>query len=385
MDNDKFIPFSRPSFTKEELSAVERVLKSGWWSRGKVTEEFEEMFKRYCTADYALALNSCTAALHTGLKLINIGHEDEVITTPMTFCASANVIRHCGAKPVFADIDEETGLIDVENVRNAVTKNTKCIIPVDYAGNVADIDSINEIARSVGAYVLEDAAHSVASTYKGRHVGSLTDMTAFSFYATKNIATGEGGMLTLRDEKFYDYAKMLTLHGMSKNAADRYKNGGSHYYDIVMPGYKYNLTDIAAALGIVQLKRLGNMQAKRKEICNIYDSAFKDSKFISLLKTPDWCENGMHLYVIKLNLDTITISRDAFIKELYNFGIGTSVHFMPINISSYYKEHLGNVSMPKAERFYNRIISLPLYPSLSFSEVEYIAQRVLEVAQSNAR
>ena len=386
MENYKFIPYSKPYYTAEEKEAVARVISSGWWTRGKVSEEFEQMFCRYTGSQYAIGLNSCTAGLHTALKICDIKNGDKVITTPMTFCATANTIVHCGAEPIFADIDSETGLIDVNEINKIMDKqkdSVKCIVAVDYAGQTCDYDKIRAVMGSCP--IIEDAAHSIGGKYKGKNVGTLVDMAAFSFYATKNIATGEGGMLAINDEEKYQRAKILTLHGMSKDASERYKSEGSYEYDVIEAGYKYNITDISSAIGIVQLKRFDKMQEKRKNIRRKYDSMFNHSKHITLLKQVDWSNHSNHLYIIKLNLDTLKIDRSEFVKRMYEKGIGTSVHFKPLNTTLFYRNMLGGVKMPKAEEFYSRIISLPMYPGLSEKEIDYIVTSVLEVAQNNAK
>lgn len=378
---ENFLSYALPSLTECEIQEVNEILNSLWWSRGQKCDEFERRFAEYVGAKYAVSVNSCTAALHLALKGYDIGKGDEVITTPMTFCSTINVIIHQGSTPVFCDIDETTGLIDTAEIEKHITDKTKAIIPVHYAGQACELDKIKDIANKYRLKVLDDAAHAVATTYKGQKIGGLTEATSFSFYATKNLSTGEGGMLTTNDEGVYNRIKKLSLHGMDKNAFNRYKAGGSHEYDVSEIGYKYNMTDIAAGLGLCQLERLPTLQKKRKKLAEIYLSELAGIDGIDTLRQVEYGENAWHLFVIKLDPDKLSITRDEFIAELSALNIGTSVHFKPVHMFSWYKENLPqNKPLIKAEGFYKNIISLPLYPSMSEEDAYYVMEGVRWIA-----
>ncbi len=384
---DEFLPYCRPYFDDEELNRVADVLKSGWWTKGSVTREFEKVFAEYVGAKYAVAVNSCTAAMHIALVAKGIGEGDEVISTPMTFCSTINTIVHTGAKPVLVDIDSKTGLIDVDKIEAAITEKTKAIVPVHYAGQSCDMDKINAIAEKYGLFVLEDCAHALSTEYKGRKIGSMGNACAYSFYVTKNISTAEGGMLTTDDEELYEKASVLSLHGMSKNAWSRYGTKGDWKYEVCDPGFKYNLTDIAAALGIAQMNKLDEMQAIRTEYAEMYNKAFDEIDGITYLKDNGLGKNSAHLYVIQIDKDKFNIDRDAFIELLKDYNIGTSVHFIPICMHPYYINNFGykKGDFPATEKMFEGIISLPLYPSMSREDVMYVIEAVREIAREHAK
>ncbi len=384
---DDFLPYCKPYFDADEIKSVTKVLESGWWTKGSVTSEFEQIFADYVGAKYAIAVNSCTAAMHIALLANGIGAGDEVISTPMTFCSTINNIIHVGAKPVLVDIDGKTGLIDANKIEAAITDKTKAIIPVHYAGQSCDMDKINDIARKHGLFVLEDAAHALSTEYKGKRIGGMGNATAFSFYVTKNISTAEGGMLTTDDEKLYEQASVLSLHGMSRNAWARYGNKGDWKYNVEVPGFKYNLTDIAAALGIEQMKKLGEMQTIRDEYAALYNSAFDKIDGITYLKDSGYGKISNHLYVIQIDENKFDIDRDEFIEVLREYNIGTSVHFIPICLHPYYIENFGykKGDFPQTEKMFDGIISLPLYPSMSREDVDYVIEAVCEIAQKYAK
>lgn len=383
---DKFLPYSLPFWGNEEIEAVTDAIKSNWWSRGPKTAEFEKKFADYVGAKYTVAVNSCTAALHAALAVKGIGPGDEVITTPLTFCSTVNVIVHCGAKPVFVDVCEDTGCIDPEKIANAVTDKTKAIIPVHYAGQPCDMDRIEAIAKEHGLFVLEDAAHGLYTKCGDRMVGSK-NTAAFSFYATKNISTGEGGMLATDDEEIADKARVFTLHGMSRNAWNRYSKGGSWRYDVEMPGFKYNMTDIQASLGICQLDRLEFMQQRRRKLFDIYNEKLAGVPGVRIPAKTTAGRSSLHLYIIRIEKDELDIGRDEFIEELNAMNIGTSVHFIPVHLHPFYREHFGTKEgdFPVAESIFEKIISLPLYPSMSEEDVEYVADAVREISAKHAR
>lgn len=384
---DEFLPYCRPYFDDDELNRVADVLKSGWWTKGSVTREFEKVFAEYVGAKYAVAVNSCTAAMHIALVAKGIGEGDEVISTPMTFCSTINTIVHTGAKPVLVDIDSKTGLIDVDKIEAAITEKTKAIVPVHYAGQSCDMDKISAIAEKHGLFVLEDCAHALSTEYKGKKIGSMGNACAYSFYVTKNISTAEGGMLTTDDEELYEKASVLSLHGMSKNAWSRYGTKGDWKYEVCDPGFKYNLTDIAAALGIAQMNKLDEMQDIRTEYAEIYNKAFDKIDGITYLKDNGLGKNSAHLYVIQIDKNKFDIDRDTFIELLKEYNIGTSVHFIPICMHPYYINNFGykKGDFPETEKMFEGIISLPLYPSMTREDVMYVIEAVREIAREHAK
>ncbi|AYA78043.1 UDP-4-amino-4,6-dideoxy-N-acetyl-beta-L-altrosamine transaminase [Bacillus sp. Y1] len=376
------IPYALPLIEDEEIKEVLDTLHSNWLSKGPKTVEFEKQFSDYVNSNFAIGLNSCTAGLHISQLAAGIGPGDEVITTPYTFVASANTIIHTGAKPVFVDIDPVTMNIDPSKIEEKITDRTKAIIPVHFAGYPCDMDPILEIAKKHNLVVIEDAAHAVYTQYKGRMVGSISDFTCFSFYATKNLVTGEGGMVTTNSEEMADKLRVMSLHGMSKNAWNRYSGKGSWFYEVEYPGFKYNMTDMQAALGLVQMKKLQSMQEKRESIAKIYNEAF--SKIEGIITPYDNAENvhAWHLYVIRLKEDNFTIDRAEFIEKLKEKGIGTSVHFIPVPMHPYYKQQGYRIEdYPNALEAYNGAISIPLYPKMSHEQVMRVVEAVEELAQ----
>ncbi|MED3625928.1 DegT/DnrJ/EryC1/StrS family aminotransferase [Bacillus subtilis] len=379
-----FLPYSLPLIGKEEIQEVTETLESGWLSKGPKVQQFEKEFAAFVGAKHAVAVNSCTAALFLALKAKGIGPGDEVITSPLTFSSTANTIIHTGATPVFADIDENTLNIDPVNLEAAVTPRTKAVVPVHFGGQSCDMDAILAIAQNHGLFVLEDAAHAVYTTYKQRMIGSIGDATAFSFYATKNLATGEGGMLTTDDEELADKIRVLSLHGMSKAAWNRYSSNGSWYYEVKSPGYKMNMFDLQAALGLHQLKRLDDMQKRREEIAGRYQTAFQQ---ISGLITPfvhDDSRHAWHLYVLQVDDKKAGVTRSEMITALKDkYNIGTSVHFIPVHIHPYYQKQFGykEADFPNAMNYYKRTLSLPLYPSMSDDDVDDVIEAVRDIVK----
>ncbi len=386
---DEFLNYNTPFYGQEELDGVVDAICSGWWSKGPKVLEFEKRFAEYVGVKHAIALNSCTAGLFLGLQAHGVGPGDEIITTPMTFCATSNTIVHCGATPVFADVDPLTGLIDPKEIEKKITPRTKGIVPVHYAGRACDMDTINDIAQRHGLFVMEDAAHAVYTTYaNGNLVGNSDNITAFSFYATKNLATGEGGMITTNDDALFERLQILSLHGMSKGAWNRFSATGNWKYDVVEAGYKYNMTDLAAALGLAQMDRLEEMQAKRLDFAQTYNRAFADVKGISVLPDSAWGRNAWHLYMIKIEPNGLLISRDRFIHLLNEeYKIGTSVHYIPVPVHPFYRINYGTRQgdYPNAERLYAQIISIPLNPSMTKEDVEYVCEAVREIAAKFAK
>lgn len=381
-----FLPFSPPDVGEEEIAAVVDTLRSGWLSAGPKTKAFEGQFKDFIGAEAALALNSCTSALHLALVALGIGQGDEVITTTMTFCSSVNVIEHTGATPILVDIDPETLNLSPAAVAAAVTPRTKAIMPVHLAGHPVELAPILDIARAHGLAVVEDAAHAVPARYEGQMVGAISDLTAFSFYATKNLTTGEGGMLTGRAD-LVEKARLYSLHGMNRDAWKRYTASGSWFYEVVAPGYKYNMNDMQAALGMVQLARLGEMQARRYAVARRYTEAFSGVAALHPPGERQHVQHAWHLYILRLNLAALTIDRAQFIDELKARNIGTSVHFIPVHLHPYYRDTYGFTPehFPVASAEFQRTLSLPLRSTLADAEIDDVIAAVLNVVETFGR
>jgi dTDP-4-amino-4,6-dideoxygalactose transaminase len=381
-----FIPFHQPSIGEEEIGEVVETLRSGWLTTGPRTARFEREFGSYVGAPHAVAVNSATAALHLALASLEIGPGDEVITTPMTFCATVQAILHVGATPVLADIGAD-GNIDPQQVAARITPRTRAIVPVHLAGLPCDLDAIYELARRHGLFVVEDAAHAAGAWYHGRSIGaSASDAVAFSFYATKNLTTGEGGMLTTARPELAAAVRTLALHGTSHDAWDRYTDHGGWHYDVVAHGFKYNLSDIQSAIGIHQLRKLEWFIGRRAEHAAAYHRELAACDCLELPPDRPDCRHAWHLYILRLRLDRLRIGRDEFIGSLRRRGIHTSVHFIPIPLHSFFARlPLAACPCPRALALYPRIVSLPLYPSLSADQVYYIAQSVREVLEAARR
>jgi dTDP-4-amino-4,6-dideoxygalactose transaminase len=377
-----FLSFSPPAIGEEEIAEVVDTLRSDWITRGPKTKRFEADFAKFIGAPGALGLNSWTSAGHTMLVTAGIGPGDEVVTTPMTFCASVNIIEHVGAKPVLVDVEPDTLNIDPAKLEAAITPRTKMIIPVHFAGHPVDLDPICDIAKKHNLLVFEDAAHALPAKYKGTMIGAHGNPVAYSFYATKNLTTAEGGML-VADPALLDRARVISLHGMSRNAADRYAQGGSWFYEVELPGFKYNMTDLQASLGLVQLRRLEGLQRRRREIVARYNAAFGESDALEIPVERKEVEHAWHLYVLRLRTDALEIGRDRFIQELTARNIGTSVHFIPVHIHPYYRNKYGFKSedFPVAFSNYQRMLSLPLHPRLTDAEADDVIGAVLDVVQ----
>lgn len=375
----EFLPYFQPLIDEQEIKEVVDTLKSGWLSTGPKTAKFEELITKYTGAKEAVAVNSCTAALHLSLIGLGIGSGDEVITTPFTFAATGNVIIHVGAKPVFVDIKRDTYNIDPEKIEEAVTPQTKAIMPVHYGGQPCDMEAIMGIAQKHNLYVIEDAAHAIGAEYQGRKVGTIGDAICFSFYATKNITTGEGGAITTDDNKLANRFRVLRLHGISKDAWERYLAAGSWYYEIEDCGWKYNMADIEAALGIAQLKKLDRFIETRRKYVKIYNEEFcKIEGIITPYERPD-VKHAYQLYPILLE----KFDRNEFIQTMRGKGIGCSVHFIPLHLHPFYRDKFGfrNGDFPNAEWVYEREASLPLYPKMSEDDVWRVITAAREILQ----
>lgn len=376
-DLPEAIPFHRASIGEEEIAAVVDALKSGWLTMGPKTVAFEEAFAKEVGIEHAVAVSSCTAALHLGLNALGVGPGDEVITSTYTFTSTVAAIIHAGARPVLADCLADTLTIDPEDVRRKLTARTKGIIPVHFAGHPARMDAIADIARQHGLWVLEDAAHALPASFDGRMIGSLSTLTAFSFYATKCITTGEGGMLTTGDGELADRLRRRRLHGMTRDAWKRYSAEGSWRYDVEYPGFKYNMTDLNAALGLVQLKRMDALRAAREALARGYTEIFGDLPEIQTPISLPNVRHAWHLYVIRIE-PAARIGRDELIGALKSMGIGTSQHFIPIHCHSYYQRALGvqGTDFPVATEAADRTLSLPLFPEMTIAQMERVAVAV---------
>ncbi len=383
---ETFLPFSPPYVGDEEIAEVTDSLRSGWITTGPKTKRFEQEFAAYLGAPSALALSSCTAALHTALVCHGIGPGDEVITTPMTFTATVAVIEHVGATPVLVDIEPDTMNIDPVQAAAAVTDRTRAIIAVHYGGHPCEMDALQRICDRHSLVLVEDAAHALPARYKGRLIGSGNNPVAFSFYATKNLTTAEGGMLT-GDPATIDQGIVVSLHGMDRDAWKRNSAGGRWRYDIVMPGYKYNMTDIQAAMGLAQLRKLDAMTARRRAIVRRYTEAFAPLDVFDLPVERDGCESAWHLYPLRARPGALRITRDEFIEQLKARNIGTSVHFIPVHTFTYYREKYGYrpEDYPVAYDCGERVVTIPLHPGLTDRDVADVIGAVTEVVEEHRR
>lgn len=380
---EPFLRFALPDITEREIEAVAAVLRSGWITTGPKTQELGQRFAAAVGGGEAVMLNSCTAALHLALEAIGLTAADEVIVPSLTFAATAEVVRYFGATPVLVDVRARDHNIDPDAIERALTPRTRAIVPVHFAGIPCDMDEIAALARARSLVVIDDAAHCFPCEYRGRPVGTLADITAFSFYATKTITTGEGGAAVTRNREWADRMRIMSLHGISKDAWKRYSAEGSWYYEIVAPGYKYNMTDIAAALGLVQLERATAMRDARRKIADAYDAAFARVPAFELIERPSDRGHAHHLYVLKLRRGAHRLDRGQLIEALKAKGIGTSVHFIPLHIHPYYREQFGYTpeQLPVALDLYQRSFSLPIYSAMTESDVARVIDAVLETAR----
>jgi perosamine synthetase len=384
---EDFIPFHVPDVGEEEIASVVETLRSGWLTTGPKVKKFEDDFGRFVGSSYAIAVNSGTAALHLALDAIGIEEGDEVIVPTMTFTATAEVVLYFKAKPVLVDCQPDTLNIDPGQIDSAITPKTKAIMPVDFGGQPCDYDAILEIARRRGLKVIEDAAHALPASYKGDKVGAISDITCFSFYATKTITTGEGGMATTENPEWADRMRMMSLHGISKDAWKRYTAEGSWYYEVHSPGYKYNLTDVAAALGLVQLAKCARFYEDRNRIAARYDAAFAELAEVERPVVLPGREHARHLYVIQINPERLRIGRNEFIEALKQKNIGTSVHFIPLHLHPFYRDTFGYkpCDFPNASAVFERIISLPIFPGMSDEQIERVIESVRSIAREHRR
>lgn len=378
---DEFLVFGRPAIEEAEIAEVVATLRSGWIGTGPRVARFEEMFRQYIGARHAVALNSCTAALHLSMVASGVGLDDEVITTPLTFCATANAIVHTGARPVFADVDPATGNIDPDAVERAITPRTRALVPVHYAGRPCAMDRLEAIARRHRLVLIEDAAHAIeAVAADGRKIGTIGDLTCFSFYVTKNVVTAEGGMVTTGDPDLAARIKVFGLHGMSQDAWKRFSDAGYRHYEVTAPGFKYNMTDLQAALGLHQLPRVAAGAAQRRRVWERYDEAFADLPVTRPAPVEAGAVHARHLYTVLVE-DRLGKRRDQVLDELIQHRVGTGVHYTALHLHRYYRERWGYTrgDFPHAEHIGDRTLSLPLSARLSDGDVDDVIAAVRKV------
>jgi perosamine synthetase len=382
----EFLPFHTPLIGEEEIQCVVETMRSGWLTTGCQTRRLEEAFRAIVGARHAIALNSGTAALHLALDALDVRDGDEVIVPTMTFAATAEVVAYCRATPVLVDCAPDTLNIDPDAVERALTPRTKAIVPVHFAGRPCAMDRLLEIAGARGVAIVEDAAHAFPAWYGDRMIGAIGDITCFSFYATKTITTGEGGMATTDRDDLADRMRIMSLHGISRDAWKRYTADGTWYYEILRPGFKYNLTDIAAAIGLAQLEKRTRLLDARRRIAERYEAGFAA---LPEIRRPAWPDDGSawHLYVIQLDLDRLTIGRNEFIEGLKAARIGASVHFIPLHLHPYYRASFGYTpaDFPNASAAFERIVSLPIFPGMTETDADDVIETVARIVVEHRR
>jgi len=385
---DSFIPFHRACLGQEEIDEVLSVLGSGWVTTGPVAQRLEKQFASYIGCKYALAVNSATSALQLALDAIGLKPLEEVLLPTYTFTATAAVVTHFGARPVLCDSLDGGFNIDPEDVRRRVTSKTRAIMPVHIAGQACDLGSLREIARRQGLQIIEDAAHALPASYRGSRIGNISDLTAFSFYATKTITTAEGGMITTNNPEYAERLAMMRLHGIRGDAWKRYAKEGSWYYEVLDAGYKCNLPDLLAAVGVAQLAKCDDFWRRRRDIATMYQERLAG---IDELELPPGCEEGdqhsWHLYILRIRPEQLSINRNQFIEKLKSLGLGASVHFIPLHLHPYYQRTYGyrRGDFPAAEDAFNRCMSLPIFPSMSGREVDRVIAAVMQIVGENRK
>ena len=376
---NRFIPYAQQWIDNKDIESVVKVLKSDWLTTGPTVKAFENIFAKYVGAKFAVAVSNGTAALHAAAFVANIQNtNDEVIVTPMTFSASSNCVLYNNGKPIFADINKKTYNIDINEIKAKITKKTKAIIPVNYTGQPCDIDLINEIAKKHNLMVIEDASHALGAKYKGKKVGSLCDMSIFSFHPVKHITTGEGGMITTNDKELYEKLIMFRNHGITKNKEKFISpNNEGWFYEQQFLGFNYRLSDINCALGISQLQKINYFINRRKEIVKKYNESFKEINNVTIPYQLENVDSSWHLYVLQINLDKLKVNRTRIFNDLHSKKIGVQVHYIPIYFHPYYQQ-LGYKKglCPNAEWLYERILSLPLFPKMKDGDVSYVIDEV---------
>ena len=386
MRND-FLVFGSPMIEQPEIDEVVASLKSGWLGTGPKAHKFEEMFREYKGTKYAMALNSCTAALHLSLLAIGVKPGDEVIVPTMTFSSTANVVIHAGGTPVFVDCEKDTMNIDPDNIERKITPKTKAIIPVHFAGRACNMNAIIDIAKKHNVKVMEDCAHAIETEYHGKKAGTFGDLGCFSFYVTKNIVTGEGGMVITDIEDYAEMIKIMALHGMSKDAWKRFSDYGYKHYQILYAGYKYNMMDIQAAIGIHQLPRVDEYWKKRQEIWNRYNETFRDLPVFTPAPVEPDTRHAYHLYTLLLDIDNLKITRNKFLDEMTKRNIGVGVHYIALHLHPYYQRTFGykRGDFPNTEWISDRTVSLPLSAKLTNEDVEDVIEAVREIIECNVK
>jgi dTDP-4-amino-4,6-dideoxygalactose transaminase len=376
-----FLPYHQPLIDADDERAVVDTLRSGWLTTGPRTKGFEKDLAAYTGASHCIAVNSCTAALHLGLEAVGVGGGDEVITSPITFASTANVIVHQGARPVFVDVEPDTLNIDAGAIDAAITPKTRALIPVDFAGQPVDLDAVMAIGRRRGLPVIEDAAHSIGAEYKGRRVGGIADITCFSFYATKNITSGEGGALTTNRQEWADRISVMALHGISRDAWKRYGAEGYRHWDIIAPGYKYNMFDLQAALVRSQFDKMEAFHARRLALKAKLDGGLRDIPEIGRLAERPWSKHAQHLYPVVVKTEMLTADRDTVMNAIQAENIGIGVHFRAVHLHPYYVDTFGfrRGMFPNAEYYSDRTISLPLYPRMTDADADDVVAAVRKV------
>lgn len=383
----EFLPFHVPDIGEDEIRSVVETLRSGWLTLGPRTLEFEQQFAQYIGSRDAVAVSSCTAALHLALEAIGLHPGDEVLVPTTTFTATAEVVTYFGARPVLVDIERRTMTIDPHDAARRLTPCTRAIIPVHLAGYPCAMEEITSLARQFGLRVIEDAAHALPASYRGRRIGTLSEMTAFSFYITKPLTTGEGGMVTTQDKELANRIRLMRLHGISQDAWKRYATDGSWSYQVLAAGYKYNMTDLQAALGLVQLAKCDKHHEARRRIAEHYTAAFSCVEGLEVPAVSAEVESSWHLYILRLRLERLKVDRNCVVELLKQRGIGTSVHFIPLHLQPYYQQAFGyrEGDLPNAEREYRRCVSLPIYPSMSDDEIQHVIDAVVSIVRSNEK
>lgn len=376
---EKFLPYNLPSVGEEEIAELVDTIRSNWLTMGPKTMKLEKQIEDYIGVKHAIAVNSCTAGLHLSLIVSGIGAGDEVIVPAYTFASTANVVEHSGAKPVFVDIEEKTFNLDPQKVRGAITPKTKAIMVVHYGGGAADLDELMKISREFNIPLIEDAAHAIGVEYNGKKIGAFGNLTSYSFYVTKNMTTGEGGAIVTNDDTIADRLRILRLHGISKDAWKRYGKGGSFMYGMEECGWKYNMTDLQASLGVHQIRKLDSFIQKRQELARQYDQKLSKLSGVKIPPRPSNVRHVIHLYPILLE----NYERNKFVEEMKELNIGTSVHFIPLPLHPFYKEKYGfpEGEFPVSERVYKQEVSLPLYPGMTSEDVDYVVEAVESILQ----
>ncbi len=374
-----FLPLAKATISDEERKAVEEVLNSGWLTTGAKVKEFEENMQQYLGVKKAIGLTSCTGGLHIALAALGIGPGDEVIVPAYTFVATAHVVEWLGARPVLVDVEKDTFNIDPIAIEKAITPRTKAIMPVHFAGHACDMGAIMQIASKNNLYVIEDAAHALGTEYGGEKIGNHGDVAVFSFYVTKTITTAEGGMAVTNNEELGKKLKRFGYFGVDKDAFNRYSEKGTWYYEVIEPGYKYNMDNIQGAMGVEQLKKVDSFINKRRELAYLYTKLLKDVSGVITPTEKSYTKHSYHLYPLLLNTDKV--SRDQFITKLKEYNTGTSVHFIPLHLFPYYREKYGykKGDFPVTEWLFEREVSLPLFPSMSSQDIEYVVNVIKEV------